>query len=118
MKPPVALLFTAIVLLPLLSPAGIKQRERNVLQEAEEALRNRDTAGALKALDALIEQQPDNAAALFWRGRLLAEQRQFDKALVDFDESIRLEPRNADAYSHRGYVRQKRGEADEALTDF
>lgn len=114
----VVLVFAALFLLPSLSPAVIKQRERNVLQEAEEALRNRDAAGALKALDDLIEQQPENAAAFFWRGRLLAEQGKHEKALADLDEAIRLEPRNADAWSHRGYVRQKRGEPDEAMADF
>src|SRR4051812_326797 len=60
--PLVALLF----FLPAVSPAVIKEKERNILQEAEQALRSRDTGAALKALDTLIEQQPENAGALFW----------------------------------------------------
>ena len=118
MKLHTAALLAILIIPPWLSPAAIKEHERNVIEEAEQALRNRDPEAALKALNALIEKQPENAAAYFWRGRLLAEQGHFEKAINDLDESIRLEPRNADAYAHRGYARTRRNEPDEALTDF
>ena len=113
-----AIFLAALLSQPALTFAAIKQRERNIQQEAEAALRERNPAAALRALDELIKTQPANAAARFWRGRLLAEQREFDKALADLEVAIKLNPGNADAFAYRGYVHQKRSEPDEAMADF
>ena len=40
---------------------------------------------ALASLDAALKEDPDNAAAHFWRGRLRAGKRDLDKALPDFN---------------------------------
>jgi tetratricopeptide (TPR) repeat protein len=105
------------LLLPVLSPAAIKSEQKNYLQEAENALKENKIDDALTALDAALADDPDNAAAHFWRGRLRAGKGDFDKALPDLNAAIRLKP-TAEGYAHRGYVYQKQRQFDEALADF
>lgn len=110
---PIALL----LLLPALSPAVLKSEQKNHLQDAEDALRENKVDDALAALDAAIQDDPDNGPAHFWRGRLRAGKGEFDKALPDLNAAIRLQP-SADAFAHRGYVFQKQRQLDDALSDF
>jgi tetratricopeptide (TPR) repeat protein len=106
-----------VLLLPTVGFSAIKSQPSNHLQDAEDALRENKVDEALAALDAAIKEDPDNAAAHFWRGRLRAGKGEFDKALPDLNAAIRLGP-TADAYAHRGYVLQKQRQFDDALSDF
>jgi len=108
---------TLLLLLPAVSPAAIKTVQKNHLQEAEDDLRENKVDDALAALDAAIQEDPDNGAAHFWRGRLRAGKGEYDKALPDLNAAIRLQP-SADAFAHRGYVFQKQHQLDDALSDF
>jgi tetratricopeptide (TPR) repeat protein len=105
------------LLLPVLSPGAIKSESKNHLQEAEDALRENKVDDALAALDAAIQDDPENGAAHFWRGRLRAGKGEFDKALPDLNAAVRIQP-TADAYAHRGYVFQKQHQLDDSLSDF
>jgi tetratricopeptide (TPR) repeat protein len=102
--------------LPVFSFGAIKSQKKNYLQEAEEAIRGNKPDDALASLDAALKDDPDNAAAHFWRGRLRAGKNELDKALVDFNATIRLQP-TGDAYAHRAYVYQKKNLPDDALAD-
>lgn len=115
-----SLLLFATVLVPALSFGAIKSKPappKNFLQDAEAAIRENRTDDALESLNEALKENPDNAAAHFWRGRLLAGKGDFEKAMPDFNATIRLQP-TGDAYAHRGYVFQKKNQSDEALTDF
>ena len=112
MIPRLVPLLAALLVLPLLSPAAIKQEVRDPFADAERALRGNDRDGALRALDEALKLQPEHPAARFWRGRILAERGDFDKALADLDEAARLNANNADTFAYRGYVWQKRGDSD------
>lgn len=111
------LALSVCLLLPAVSLAAIKTVEKNHLQEAEEALKENKIDDALAALDAALADDPDNAAAHFWRGRLRAGKGEFDKAMPDLNAAIRLKP-TAEGYAHRGYVYQKQRQFDDALADF
>lgn len=111
------LALSVCLLLPAISPAAIKTVEKNHLQEAEDALKENKIDDALTALDAALADDPDNAAAHFWRGRLRAGKGEFDKAMPDLNAAIRLKP-TAEGFAHRGYVYQKQRQFDDALADF
>ncbi len=102
---------------PALSFGAIKSQQKNYLEEAETAIRESRPDDAMAALDKAIQEEPDNPAAHFWRGRLRAGKGDLEKALPDFNAAIRLQP-TGDAYAHRGYVYQKQNLTDEALADF
>ena len=112
-----ALPLAAFLALTLESPGAIKATKRNHLAEAEDALRRNDSDAALKSLDAALAENPENAGALFWRGRLQAGKNEWDKALADLNEAVRLDPNNPQAFGYRGFVHQKRREIDAALSD-
>ena len=112
-----ALPLAIFLLLPVLSPAAIKSVQPNHIAEAEQALKDNRIDDALAALDAALTDDPDNAAAHFWRGRLRAGKGEYDKAMPDLNAAIRLKP-TAEGYAHRGYVYQKQHQLDDALADF
>ncbi len=69
-------------------------------------MRDNKVDEALAALDAALVDDPDNAAAHFWRGRLRAGKGEYDKALPDLNAAIRIKP-TAEAYAHRGLYLSK-----------
>jgi tetratricopeptide (TPR) repeat protein len=60
----------------------------------------------------------DLARAFFNRGRALADQGQFDRAITDFGQAIRLDPNYPDAYNNRGLAYAGKGQNDLAVADF
>jgi tetratricopeptide (TPR) repeat protein len=107
-----------LLVLSLESPGAIKTLKRDYLADAEAALRRNDPDTAMKSLDAALDENPEQAGAHFWRGRLFAGKNEWDKALADLNEAIRLDPTNSQGYGYRGYVFQKRRDMDAALADF
>jgi tetratricopeptide (TPR) repeat protein len=64
-------------------------------------------------------QPPENLArAFFYRGRALAAESQFDRAIQDFNEAIRLDPAFPDAFNFRGVAWAGKGEFERAIVDF
>lgn len=69
-------------------------------------------------LQAIIDEQPDNAAAFARRGLLLLEEKQYAAALADFDSAERYGYRQAALYVNRGIAKEKLNRTNEALADF
>jgi tetratricopeptide (TPR) repeat protein len=64
-------------------------------------------------------QTPENLArAFYYRGRALAAESQFDRAIKDFDQAIRLDPNFPDAFNFRGVAWAGKGEFERAIADF
>jgi tetratricopeptide (TPR) repeat protein len=76
----------------------------------------------IRACTAVIRsgrQSPENLArAFFNRGRALADQGQFDRAIPDFDQAIRLDPAYPEAFNGRGVAWSGKGGYDRAIADF
>lgn len=60
---------------------------------------------AIKDLDIVLRQSPEDVQALWWRGRAYLRQDNFDGALADFDEAARMEPDCAIHLSYQCYGR-------------
>jgi Tfp pilus assembly protein PilF len=54
-------------------------------------------SGALKALDLLLERQPDNVRALLWRGNARDHVKSLQGALSDYRRAVQLAPDNRTA---------------------
>ena len=66
-------------------------------------------------LDEAVKTLPGNAMLLRTRGMVLAEQKDWDKALADFDKAIAAEPKNPLAYQLKAAVLVKIKKYAEAL---
>jgi Flp pilus assembly protein TadD len=72
---------------------------------------------AIKALDAKLVQNPNDANAFYRRGQLYAKNGVFARASDDFDAAIRLNPKDPEAYNNRCWVRAMVADPKTALSD-
>jgi uncharacterized caspase-like protein len=72
---------------------------------------------AIKELNAKIQQNPNDAAALYNRGQIFAKNGDYSRAVTDFDQAIRLDPNDAAAFNNRCWARGASGDLDLALRD-
>jgi tetratricopeptide (TPR) repeat protein len=100
------------VLRPRNSPAA------RALALGEELLGKKDLNGAIKALTAAIEHDPDNALAYLTRGDAHRARGELDSALADFSEAIRLAPQSPTAFHNRAAVHYDHGSLDRAIADY
>ena len=84
----------------------------------EELLSKKDVAGALKALTAAIESDPDQPLAYLARGAAHRAKGDLDRALADFTAAIRLDPQTPAGFHSRAAVYHDRGELAKAIADY
>ena len=72
---------------------------------------------AIADMDAVLQQDPDHAAAYMLRGILFGNRKQWDRMVTDMSELIRLRPDDALAYYHRGIAYAEQDALDRALGD-
>jgi tetratricopeptide (TPR) repeat protein len=66
---------------------------------------------------AVIEQNPNNVQAYFYRGLANKDSGDNQQAIADLTKVIRFQPKNAEAYLNRG-IAQRMYDANKALSDF
>ena len=71
----------------------------------------------IKDLTAKLQDNPDDAGALYRRGQVYASKGAYDLAIKDFGNTIRLNPRDVEAYNNRCWVRAVTGDLQPALRD-
>lgn len=77
-----------------------------------------DRDGALALLDAAIDREPDNAAAVRARGQARAAVRDFDGARTDFDHAVDLDPADQAATVGQGMAAYGQGQYGDAVVSF
>src|SRR5712664_1465908 len=76
-----------------------------------------EPAAAQKQLEAALATSPDNAALHDTLGALLAQQEQYEPAVVHFQRAISLDPELASAHYHLGSVFLNQGDPAAAVTE-
>jgi tetratricopeptide (TPR) repeat protein len=76
---------------------------------------NGDKAGAKTTLDRVLEEDPQNVAALIERADFLTEAKNFDAALTDLNAAAKLKPGDKGIASRLADTYQKAGKPEEAL---
>jgi hypothetical protein len=71
----------------------------------------------IKSLTAKLNDNPDDAAALYRRGQVYASKGAYDLAIKDFNNSLRLNPKDVEAYNNRCWTRTVIGDLQAALRD-
>jgi hypothetical protein len=71
----------------------------------------------IKMLTAKLNDNPDDAPALYRRGQVYASKGAYDLAIKDFNNSLRLNPKDVEAYNNRCWARTVIGDLQAALKD-
>lgn len=71
----------------------------------------------IKSLTNKLNDNPDDAAALYRRGQVYASKGAYDLAIKDFNGSLRLNPKDVEAYNNRCWARTVIGDLQAALRD-
>lgn len=117
---------TVFIILSAVCPGNVLADEKDDNRaKADEALslaltklQSDDTEAALKAADEAVKLAPDDAKAVFVRGRVYAADRKHEEAIRDFDQALKLDPKLATAIDLRGSEYFKLGKIKESIKDF
>ena len=71
----------------------------------------------IKSLNAKLNDNPDDAAALYRRGQVYASKGAYELAIKDFNNSLRLNPKDVEAFNNRCWARTVIGDLQAALKD-
>src|SRR6184192_1035775 len=108
--------------LPLMTAAErsekTKATARAKFEQAQQALRQRDFATALKLVDEADKADPNQASTINLRGEILAQQEQFDQAEAAFKKAAKLEPKLREAQYNLAQVPFKKKEYAKARDRF
>ncbi len=108
--------------LPLMTAAErtekSKANARAKFEQAQQALRLRDLAAALKLVDEADQADPNEAATINLRGEILMQQEQFDQAEAAFKKAAKLDPKLREAQYNLAQIPFKKKEYAKARDRF
>jgi tetratricopeptide (TPR) repeat protein len=108
--------------LPLMTAAERSEKTKAVarakFEQAQQALRQRDLATALKLVDEADQADPNQAATINLRGEILMQQEQFDQAEAAFKKAAKLDPKLREAQYNLAQIPFKKKEYAKARDRF
>ena len=108
--------------LPLMTAAErsekTKATARRKFEQAQQALRQRDLATALKLADEADQADPNQASTINLRGEILMQQEQFDQAEAAFKKAAKLDPKLREAQYNLAQIPFKKKEYAKARDRF
>ncbi len=108
--------------LPLMTAAErsekTKATARAKFEQAQQALRQRDLATALKLVDEADQADPNQAATINLRGEILMQQEQFDQAEAAFKKAAKLDAKLREAQYNLAQIPFKKKEYAKARDRF
>ena len=108
--------------LPLMTAAERSEKTkaiaRSKFEQAQQALRQRDFATALKSIDQADQADPNQAATINLRGEILMQQEQFDQAEAAFKKAAKLDSKLREAQYNLAQIPFKKKEYAKARDRF
>ena len=108
--------------LPLMTAAERTEKTkaiaRSKFEQAQQALRQRDFAAALKLVDEADQADPNQAATINLRGEILMQQEQFDQAETAFKKAAKLDSKLREAQYNLAQIPFKKKEYAKARDRF
>jgi tetratricopeptide (TPR) repeat protein len=111
-------IFLAAVVFSLSCAPSFATPSDDLVKKGEAALAAKDVAGALKAFDAALEADPNNAKAAYNRGRMNLVLHKNAQAVADFTSAVLSDPKLGVAYSARGEAKIILKDEKGAFADF
>lgn len=84
------------------------------MDSARDALSRNDFPAAIRALDEVLDQSPNEAEARFLKGLALARSGQSDSALAVFNQLVKNNPQMAEAWNNLGVLRARENDLEGA----
>ena len=85
------------------------------VSDASSALEGGDYAVAIKAYDAVLQRDPDNAGIMYNRAYALHQVGDLDGAQAGYEKVLAAEPTSIDAAVNLGALLKEKGEVDRAI---
>ena len=108
--------------LPLMTAAERSEKSkataRAKFEQAQQALRQRDLAAALKLVDEADQADPNQGATINLRGEILMQQDQFDQSEAAFKKAAKLDPKLREAQYNLAQIPFKKKEYAKARDRF
>lgn len=82
------------------------------------AFENRDFRKSAQMYQALVQQEPDDAALRASFAGALGALGRYDEAIVQLDRSLALDPLNPEGHHNRGAALERLGRRDEAIASY
>jgi len=108
--------------LPLMTAAERSEKTKAIartkFEQAQQGLRQRDLATALKLADEADQADPNQASTINLRGEILMQQDQFDQAEAAFKKAAKLDPKLREAQYNLAQIPFKKKEYAKARDRF
>lgn len=88
------------------------------MKEGIEKIRNGDNKTAIEDFTKVIDLQPENCQAYYYRANAKFNRRNAKGALTDYNKSIEMKPDFADAFYNRAFCKQFLNDKDGACNDW
>lgn len=89
-----------------------------LLEQAEKKIQAGDVKGGMELADQAVKLEPKNPGALYFRGRLAEQTKQYEKALADYTVILKQDDSVTPLYQRRGEVNFRLGNFKESVADF
>jgi tetratricopeptide (TPR) repeat protein len=91
--------------------------ESEAMQRAREKINKGNWEGAISDLNEVLKEDPENVAALTWRGYARLKVNDPNYALADLSEALKNDEENTDALTFRGWAKTNLGDVDGGIKD-
>lgn len=105
-----------VFLVMLMVPAALLAQD-DALAEGQALLEEGDAEAAVEAFSEVLDENPDNVAALIGRARAYAQLGEGQPALVDGKRAVSLAPESSEAYVARGLALLTNGDLEMGVAD-
>jgi tetratricopeptide (TPR) repeat protein len=112
------LLFVLPVILLITSCTSKEKKSENYMKDGIDKIESSDNKGALTDFSKVIEMQPGNAEAYYYRANAYFNLRKTKEAIADYTKAIELKPDYADAYFNRALCKQFLNDKTGACSDW
>src|SRR4051812_48703725 len=98
--------------------AKLKAFARSRVEQAQQAVQQRDFAAARKFVDEADSAEPNSTSVLNLRGEILMEQKEFDQAEASFKKALKVDPKFREAQYNLAQIPFKKKEYAKARERF
>ncbi len=99
-------------------PVGTAYTEQDLFQNGYKLFSKKDYRGAILVFSGIIDNNPENAEALAYRGFCKHHLEDYEGAIIDFNRALINQPNYAEVFNWRGLSKGELGDREGACEDW